>query len=55
MSDELEWCIVDLEQEQRKFKLLLECAPDAIIIMGQKGTMKLVNAQTENLFEIRQK
>jgi PAS domain-containing protein len=51
MSDELEWCIVDLEQEQRKFKLLLECAPDAIIIMDNNGVIKLVNAQTEKLFE----
>ena len=50
MSDELECCIVDLEQAHRKFKLLLECAPDAIIIMDEGGTIKLVNAQTEKLF-----
>ena len=53
MSDELEWCIVDLEQAQRKFKLLLECAPDAIIITDKNGIMKLVNAQTEKRFEYK--
>ena len=50
MPDELEYCIVDLEQAYTKFRLLLECAPDAIIITDKSGKMKLVNAQTEKLF-----
>jgi PAS domain-containing protein len=51
MSDELECCIVDLEHAQKKFKLLLGCAPDAIIIVDNSGNIKLVNAQAEKLFE----
>ena len=51
MSEELEGCIVDLEQAHTKFRLLLECAPDAIIIADRNGNIKLVNVQTEKLFE----
>lgn len=53
MAEELEGSIVGLEHAQKKFKGLLESAPDAMIIMDQDGTIKLVNAQAERLFGCR--
>ncbi|MGZ4039859.1 MAG: sensor histidine kinase, partial [Bacteroidia bacterium] len=50
MSDKLETNIKTLEAAQKKFKGLLESAPDAMIIMDQKGVIKLVNEQAETLF-----
>jgi PAS domain S-box-containing protein len=35
---------------ERKFMMMLEAAPDAIIIMDRSGDILLVNAQTERLF-----
>lgn len=33
-----------------KFKALLDAAPDATVIVGEKGTIEMVNRQTENIF-----
>jgi PAS domain S-box-containing protein len=38
-----------LEQE-KKFKTLLETAPDAMVIVNQAGSIQLVNSETEKLF-----
>ncbi len=42
--------ITDRKKSQEQMRNLLETAPDAMIIIDQRGTIKLVNAQTERLF-----
>src|SRR5438128_7632272 len=42
--------ITDRRKAERKFHGLLESAPDAMVIVDQKGEILLVNSQTEALF-----
>ena len=50
MAEELQRSMHDIEQAQQKFKGLLESAPDAIVIMDERGNITLVNKQCENIF-----
>jgi PAS domain S-box-containing protein len=50
MADELARSMRDIDQAQQKFKGLLESAPDAIVIVGDKGIIQLVNKQCEHVF-----
>ena len=38
------------ERTETKFRTLLECAPDALIIMDRQGRIVLVNRRTEEMF-----
>jgi PAS domain S-box-containing protein len=42
--------ITDRKRAQDQFRALLESAPDAMIIINDRGLIQLVNAQTERLF-----
>lgn len=42
--------ITSRKREEDKFRNVLESAPDAIVIVNQKGQIQIINSQTEKLF-----
>ena len=42
--------ITDRKKEEQKFRSLLDAAPDATVIVNEKGVIQMINLQTDNLF-----
>lgn len=42
--------ITDRKKAEAKFRSLLDAAPDATVIVNEKGEIQMINQQTENLF-----
>jgi protein-histidine pros-kinase len=42
--------LTDRQKAERKFRMLLEAAPDAMVIVGAGGRIALINTQCEKLF-----
>ncbi len=42
--------ITERKKSEQKFKALLDAAPDATVIVNEKGIIEMINHQTENLF-----
>ena len=42
--------ITDRKHAEEKFRGLLEAAPDAMVVVDEKGVIQLVNSQTERMF-----
>jgi len=42
--------ITDRKKAEEKFRSLLDAAPDATVIVNEKGEIQMINQQTENLF-----
>lgn len=47
--------IINREAGERKFRALLDAAPDATIIADEKGIIRMINKQAEDLFDYTRK